>query len=231
MNSGLMTIDDFPSATAPALVDHFSSRGIPVILFAVGEYLEARYEHGLYALRKGLIVGNHSYSHRSFSGMPVEEAMEDVLRCERLLDRLYRDAGVPRRYRPFRFPYGDKGGENSAALQRFLREQGFHRVDDAGIDYPWWHHNGLEAEIDAFWTFDFREYALYQEPGLTQDYVWQRMYDPDPEQGAALFGPGDRPILLMHDHAETEDVLPGYYRLITEHLLENGFVFETPVYL
>lgn len=231
MNSGVMTIDDFPSANAPALVDYFSGMRIPVIFFATGENLQAHYEHGLYALKKGMIVGNHSWSHPGFSSLTLEEGISEIGRCERLLDRLYRDAGMPRRYRPFRFPYGDKGGENRAALQQYLRERGFHRVDDAGIGYPWWRQEGMAEEIDAFWTFDFREYALYQEPGLTKDYVWQRMHNPAPAQGAALFAPGNRHILLMHDHAETEAVLPGYYRLFTEHLLKNGFVFEKPAFL
>ena len=231
MNSGLLTIDDFPSANAPALVDYFSGIGIRVIFFATGENLEAHYAHGLYALRKGMLVGNHSWSHPGFSSLTLEEGIAEIERCERILDRLYRDAGVPRLYRPFRFPYGDKGGENRAALQQYLREHGFNRVADAHIRYSWWHHNGLEEEIDTFWTFDFREYALYQEPGLMRDYVWQRMHDPAPAQGAALFGPDNRHILLMHDHAETEAVLPGYYRMFTEHLLENGFVFDAPSFV
>ena len=34
----------------------------------------------------------------------------------------------------------------------------------------------------------------------------------------------------MHAHDETEKFLPKYYELFIGHLLEKGFVFETPIY-
>ena len=44
---------------------------------------------------------------------------------EEVLNRLYQDASVPRLYRPFRFPYGDKGGENRDEIQKYLKKNGF----------------------------------------------------------------------------------------------------------
>ena len=231
MNSGLMTIDDFPSANSPAMVDYFRSKGISVVFFGTGENIEHHFEEAVYAVKNGMIVGNHSYSHKAFSSLTLQEAIDDIRRCEQVLNRLYRDAGVTRVYRPFRFPYGDKGGANRAALQQFLRAEGFHKVDDTRLAYPWWREAGLQEDVDTLWTFDFTEYMLCREGGMTVEQIWQKMHDMNPALGAALFGPGNRHILLMHDHAATEAVLPGYYRLLTEYLLENGFVFAEPAFL
>ena len=69
-----------------------------------------------YAIKNGVIVGNHSYSHPHFSALDMAECTAEIHQCECLLDQLYREAGIRRLCRPFRFPYGDKGGKNKAAL-------------------------------------------------------------------------------------------------------------------
>ena len=72
MNTVLLTIDDVSSRNTPAIVDELCSRGITAIMFAVGMNIERFYDEALYAVRKGMIIGNHSYSHPSFSAMSVE---------------------------------------------------------------------------------------------------------------------------------------------------------------
>ena len=57
------------------------------------------------------------------------------------------------------------------------------------------------------------------------------MHDEKPEQGAVLFAQGGRHILLLHAHDETEQMLPEYYRLFIDHLLEHGVVFDDPKFL
>lgn len=231
MYSGILTIDDMASENTPKIVDYLKQKGIKPILFAVGGNVERYYDEAVYAVKNGMIVGNHSYSHPAFSSLSLHDCIDEIEKCERVLDRLYRDSGVERIYRPFRFPYGDKGGEKKDALQSYLRENGFHKVADTQIPYPWWKENRLDADIDTFWTFDFEEYVIRPGSGYTKDFVWNKMHDEHPNSGAVLFAEGHRHLLLMHDHAETEQMLPGYYRLFVEHLLENGFVFEEPVFL
>lgn len=230
MNTALLTIDDFSSKNTPAIVDYLKEKGIRPIFFAAGQNVERYYEEALYAVRNGAIVGNHSYSHPAFSSLSVEACVEEIENCERVLDRLYRDSGAERAFRPFRFPYGDKGGEHKAALQKYLKEKGFHKVDDTHIPYPWWKENGLDRDIDTFWTFDFAEYNIRPGSGFTKESVWERMHDAKPETGAALFGENSRHILLLHAHDETEEMLPEYYKLFIEHLLENGVTFEEPAF-
>lgn len=230
MNTATLTIDDFSSKNTPAIVDYLQEKGIKPIFFATGQNVEHYYEEALYAVRKGMIVGNHSYSHPAFSSLSLEECIREIENCESVLDRLYRDGGAKRRFRPFRFPYGDKGGENKAALQKYLKEQGFHKVEDTHLSYPWWKENGLDRDIDTFWTFDFAEYNMHLNPDFTKESVWKRMYDDKPENGAALFGKNNRHILLLHAHDETEEILPEYYKLFMEELLKNGVTFDEPAF-
>lgn len=231
MNTALLTIDDLSSKNTPALVDYLTEKGIPAIFFAVGMNVEKYYDEALYAVKKGFIVGNHSYSHPGFSSLSMDESIADIEKCETVLNRLYRDAAVTRQYRPFRFPYGDKGGENKAALQQYLIEQHFDKVDDTHLPYPWWQESGLSRDIDTLWTFDFEEYRLHHEPTFTKTSVYEKMHNPNPPSGAALYGENHRHILLLHDHDETEARLPRYYQLFLDELLNNGITFDTPKFI
>lgn len=230
MNTALLTIDDFSSRNTPAMVDYLCKKNIKAIFFATGQNVEKFYDEALYAIKKRMIVGNHSYSHPSFSSLTLQECVEEIEKCERVLDKLYQDSGMERIYRPFRFPYGHKGGENKDALQKYLLEHGFHKVDDTHITYDWWKENNLHTDIDTFWTFDFEEYVIRPGSGYTKEFVWNKMHDNHPKSGAVLFAENHRHIILLHAHDETEEMLPEYYKLFIDHLLENGLQFEEPIF-
>lgn len=231
MNSGILTIDDIASKNTPAIVDYLNEKGIPAILFAVGQNVERYYENALYAVKNGMIVGNHSYSHPDFSTLSFEECMEEIEKCELVLNKLYQDAGVERKYRPFRFPYGNKGGENKDAIQQFLKERAFDKVSDKEIIYPWWSENDLDKEIDTFWTFDFAEYDIRPGSNCTKETIFERMHDQNPKSGAVLFAENNKHLILLHAHDETEEMLPEYYKLFLDHLLEKGFIFDEPSFI
>lgn len=231
MNSALLTIDDFSSKNTPQIVDCLKEKSIKAIFFAIGMNVERYYEEAIYAVKNGMIVGNHSYSHPAFSSLTLQECIDEIEKCERVLDKLYKESGVERIYKPFRFPYGNKGGENKDALQKYFQENSFHKVDDTHITYSWWKENNLDTDIDTFWTFDFEEYVIRPGSGFTKEFVWNKMHDTNPKLGAVLFAENNRHIILMHDHDETEQILPGYYKLFIEHLLEHGLVFDEPRFL
>jgi len=231
MNTALLTIDDFSSKNTPAIVDYLKEKGIKVIFFAEGQRVEQNYEEAMYAIKNGVIVGNHSYSHPAFSSISVEEGIAEIEKCEKILDKLYADCGVERVWRPFRFPYGDKGGANKEALQKYLKKNGFHKVDDTQLTYPWWKEFGLSEDIDTFWSFDFGEYMIRPGSDFTMESVWDRMHDKNPKSGAVLFEENNHHIILLHAHDETEALVPEYYKQFIEHLLENGLVFDEPKFL
>jgi len=231
MSRGLMTIDDIPSRNTPAIVDYLKANGICAVMFATGKNIERYYEEALYAVRNGMIVGNHSYSHPAFSSLSLDACKEEIEKCEAILDQLYRDSGVKRVYRPFRFPYGNKGGENKAALQQYFRQKQFDKVDDSRIPYSWWRELEMDQDIDTLWTFDFEEYRMRPEGDFTEESVWKKIRDENPQAGAALFGENNWHMILMHAHDETEKVLPEYYKRFLGYLLERGFIFDTPRFI
>ena len=231
MIRALLTIDDVPSKNTPAIVDYLNEKGIQAIMFAVGKRLEAQPEPAVYALRHGMILGNHSYSHPGFSALDMKKCIEEIETCEKVLDGIYRAAGVERKYRPFRFPYGDKGGNNKPELQKYLAGKGFHKVKDTQIAFPWWKEKGLDSDIDTFWTFDFMEYRIRPGSGFTLEDVWKRVHDGNPASGGALLSENSNHLLLLHAHDETEAMVPEYYRLFIDRLLANGVVFDKPEFV
>ena len=94
MNSALLTIDDFSSKNTPEIVDYLNEKGIKAIFFATGQNVEQYYEEALYAVKNGMVVGNHSYSHPAFSTLSVEECIREMEKCENILAQLYQDAGM-----------------------------------------------------------------------------------------------------------------------------------------
>ena len=101
-------------------------------------------------------------------------------------------------------------------------------MKDTKIPFPWWKEQGLHRDIDTFWTFDFMEYRIRPDSGFTMEDVWKRVYDPDPQYGAPMLKDGAAHMILLHAHDETEEMVPGYYRLLIDRLLEQGVQFEKP---
>jgi peptidoglycan/xylan/chitin deacetylase (PgdA/CDA1 family) len=231
MNTVLLTIDDVPSRNTPVIVDELCARNITAIMFAVGMNVERFYDEAVYAVRKGMIVGNHSYSHAAFSAITFEACIAEIEKCEAILERVYQDAGVERKHRPFRFPYGDKGGANKAALQNYLAQKRFDKVEDRHLPYKWWRENRLDRDIDTLWTFDCEEYRTQNDETFTRDSVWEKMNDANPKLGAALYGENQRHILLMHAFDETEAVWPGYCRELLDELQRRGVTFDPPAFI
>ena len=231
MIKAVLTIDDIASKNTPAIVDYLQEKGIPAIMFAWGENVLKHYEEAVYALQHGVIVGNHSFSHPHFSEISFEECIAEIEKCEDILEKLYKDAGVDRRFRPFRFPYGDKGGDKKDAIQKYLSENGFNKVDDTKISFEWWKEAGMDKDIDTFWTFDFMEYCIRPGSTFTKDDVMNRIHDMSDAPGAGLLKDGGYHFIIIHAHDETEELLPGYYRMFLDHVTKNGVEFVKPEFI
>ncbi|MCR4834543.1 MAG: polysaccharide deacetylase family protein [Butyrivibrio sp.] len=231
MIKALLTIDDVSSKNTPAIVDYLCDKKIPAIMFAVGQWVLNNPDEMIYALQHGFVIGNHSYSHPSFSDLTQDEWKREIDENEKVLNYFYSKAGVERKYRPFRFPYGDKGGVNKVDIQNYLREQGFNKVKDDQLGYSWWKEKGLDKDIDTFWTFDFAEYNIRDGSRFTLDDVMKRIYDREPVSGATLLKENSDHILLLHAHEETDALVPGYYKIFIEELLKNGVTFVKPEFI
>ena len=104
-----LTIDDSPSKDFRSNLDYLIEHNIPAVFFCIGERMEAGWEDLKYAISKGYLIGNHSYSHPHFSDLDLESAKQEIQKTDALIERLYQEAGQPDYDRLFRFPYGDKG--------------------------------------------------------------------------------------------------------------------------
>lgn len=105
----ILTIDDSPSERTVDLVDFLVREEIPAILFVRGARMEENPESVLYALKKGMVLGNHTYSHRRASEMGFEAFVADIEKTERLIEDAYRRTDIVRPGKYFRFPHLDRG--------------------------------------------------------------------------------------------------------------------------
>lgn len=231
-SKAVLTIDDIASKNTIAIVDFLKEQGIEAVMFAVGENVLKYEKETVYAIRNGMIVGNHSFSHPGFSDLTLEEAKEEILRMEDILDALYQEAGVKRPYKVFRFPYGDKGyGENRKELQKFLRHMGFVKLQDSQVTEPSYCDGENKEEIDTFWSYDFAEYWMHGVSEWTFDKILKRITDTEENGGIDLFKDQSHQILLLHAHDESEAIEPEYYKKLLKHCMEHGMQFEAPEFV
>jgi len=109
MPEALLTIDDSPSSQTGALTSFLKSRNISAILFCRGDNLEKNPDAAAQAVLDGFVLGNHAYSHTRFSTLTFEQGVEEIRKTETLINDVYKDAGVERPAKYFRFPHMDRG--------------------------------------------------------------------------------------------------------------------------
>ncbi len=231
MSKAYLTIDDVTTVNTPNIIDYLSEKGITPILFSVGQQIEAHRDEALYALKMGAIIGNHSYSHPHFSELTLSECFSEIAKQEDILNELYQAAGVERKYKLIRFPYGDKGGKNKDDLQNYLKKNQFCRMDDSYIKFDWYKENALDVDVDVLWTFDFCEYMLQDNNGYTYESILHRIHDINPPTGGVLLDINSCHIILIHDHVETEKVMPNYFEKIIDYIIASGVEFLHPQFI
>lgn len=231
MIKAYLTMDDITSNNTRAIIDYFCEKGIQAVLFAWGERFSENYDSAIYALQKGMIIGNHSFTHPHFSELSLDEGIAEIEKCEEVLEKLYKDAGVVRKYRPFRFPYGDKGGENKAAYQEYLKSHGFDKLDDRKILDSYWAEHDLDKDIDTYWTFDFAEYNIRNGSDFTKDDVMKRIDEFFKAIEDGTVNKDTNHFLLIHAHDETEELVPEYYKIFLDEVINRGVSFEKPMFI
>jgi len=223
-----LTIDDGPSRYAKRKIDYLVSKEMPAIWFCRGDNLEKRPELGIYLIKHGFILGNHTYNHPHFSKLPLEECLEQIKKTDEMIDNLYKQAGIKRPAKVFRFSYGDKGGgDNFQSLQDFLKKSGYSQPKFKGINYKWFDDAGLLKDVDVYWTYDVMEWAiggLYVRYIKTPKDVFKRMEENVPEGGRGLNFQGSNEIILLHDHIRTTKL----FFKIMDKLIGKKLTFRLP---
>ena len=97
-----LTFDDGPDPHhTPAILDLLRAHGARATFFLVGELIDRHPEIVRRIVEEGHELGNHSWSHPSMSGMPIEAQMEEIARTDARLE-----AFDSRSRHPFRPPFG-----------------------------------------------------------------------------------------------------------------------------
>jgi peptidoglycan/xylan/chitin deacetylase (PgdA/CDA1 family) len=132
-----LVIDDGPTDDTRELMDVLERDGHRAVFFVLGHSIAGREEILVDALRRGFVLGNHSFDHPRFSEIGLDEARDQIVRTDALIGDIHRRARIPRRGKWFRFPYLDTGKENGKAqfegLQALLAELDFVRPDGVGL--------------------------------------------------------------------------------------------------
>jgi len=239
-----LTIDDGPSEDMRMKVDYLYSKKIPAVWFCQGNFLEKRPELAVYAIKKGFIIGNHSYNHPYFSQIKLDECFVQILKTDKIINHIYHRAGIKRSVKFFRFPCGDKGGMKHAdvfsgysnsgqarkdRIQEYLKQLGYSQPSFKNITYKYYRKAGLLSDVDWHWTYDVMEWGIYFRPhpfGINSlGKVFARMEENKPEGCRGLNDSKSAEIILLHDFSQSSDILIP----IVERLLAKGIEFKSPL--
>lgn len=216
MKKVFLTIDDAPSEDFVKKVDFLKENKISAIFFCLGKLMKKNENKLVYAIKKGFILGNHSFSHKDFSKISIKEAKEQIKKTDEMIEKIYKKAKTKRNHKFFRFPYGNKGGKNKEIIQKILKELGYKQPNFKGIKYDYWKEFDLDKDLDTFWTFDIEEYNL----GWKE--IIKKINEKNPKIGGSLVDEKSKDILLMHDHKQTTEL----FFSIVEKLKKKGIKFE-----
>jgi peptidoglycan/xylan/chitin deacetylase (PgdA/CDA1 family) len=245
-----LTIDDSPSEDMQKKVDFLYEKQIPAVWFCIGNLIRKRPQPVIDAIRKGFIIGNHSFSHPHFSDLTMEQAFEEIRMTDWWVDKMYEEAGVSRNYKFFRFPYGDKGDLRRGKVFESLTEKGrirkqiiqavlyyygYSQPAFNEVSYQYMKNNSLLSDIDWHWTYDIMEWATFEKKptfGVKNlEAVLNRLNEKKPadcrgkiypEEPRSINEGTSSEIILLHDHEQTTPI----FQNIISRLEEKKVVFQ-----
>lgn len=244
-----LTIDDFPSQASRDQMKFLKYHQIQAVYFCVGNALEQEIDLGIEALRNGFILANHSYHHKPYSSLSLDDCLMDIRKCDMILQQVYDIAGLEWKQKYFRFPYGDRSDGNrgrifrknwlgflharkSSAVQEHLAKLRYSSCDLPGITYAY-HSRHIRNALDWHWTLDALEWCLKTPQGMfgytTVDQLKNRLLASSPfdcrgrvpEKEYGLPYQDSNEILLMHDH---DNSIERFTQLI-QTILRHGYEF------
>ncbi len=157
MKKIILTFDDGPSTKFEQLLNYLIKNNHKAIFFILGNQINKKNEKFLIkAIKKGFLIGNHSYSHPNFSKIPIEEVKREILKTNGIIENLYKKSKKKRSFKIFRFPFGNNGGNKKNNIQKFLKELGYKN--------PYYKTYSLimkkyRTKIDLFWHLDPKDWS------------------------------------------------------------------------
>ncbi len=188
-----LTFDDGPLDSTPGILDRLGERGQKATFFVLGRNLaNPRYrESAIRTLQEGHDIGNHSYSHPSFSHIGAGQVESEIRRTHELIEELVQDAGVDptRQNLFFRFPYGDEGyGSSYRAARKVLSRLGYRIASWTRDTHDW------QMEMGGWWRQPWRVLSILNQAQAND-------------------------VVLMHDRNRTARILPSAIGVLTRRSL------------
>lgn len=232
MPKAYLTIDDSPSDETEKLVDYLAQKNIPAILFVRGALMEQNPSAIEYAIKNGLIIGNHSYAHKPAGEMEPQEWADDLELCDHLIEAAYRRCDVKRPAKYYRFPYIDRGdgkkieqidneqiieNEKTKVLQDYLHKEGFRQPFKLmPSTYP-------GRVDDCLYTYTARDWMLNDKHRGKHDIKTREDLISRAANDESLKS-GKRHVLLLHDQ---DGMVDDAIALIDYMIEELDFEFQT----
>jgi len=142
-----LTIDDGPGKYTQPILDNL--KGNHAVFYILGNSLNTK--SGLNSAEeivlRGNILGNHSHSHPVFSRILIDKIKWEIEETDNLIERIYKNTGIKRPIKLFRYPYGNNGNPNNRnQIKNFL--------------------NSLDYKIQ-FWDIDTLDWRYYSKNPLS----------------------------------------------------------------
>lgn len=238
MASCYLTIDDSPSSYTEEMVDYLSKKGIPALLFVRGDLLDKKPGPIIHAIQKGFVIGNHSYTHKPYGTMTVDECIADIEKCDALINEAYHKAGVLRTAKYFRFPYLDRGNgdrierhfesvtdininsdEKVCSLQNYLGKEGYVQPFPE-CNHPVYQNTSIANARDCLMTFTSFDWMLTERHRGKWDYKTiddlKNRIDSDTNLKSCSGN-----IMIFHDQQETFET----FKTLIDHMIDSGYDF------
>src|SRR5689334_23154277 len=106
MSRLVLTFDDGPGPSTPALLDVLAAAKVRATFFVLGSNLEQRRDVAIRAAREGHELGNHTFSHARPDAIDHATFAAEVARTDELIADVLREAGVTASVPRVRLPYG-----------------------------------------------------------------------------------------------------------------------------
>ena len=231
-----LTIDDGPTEDMKEKINFLDSKGIKAIWFCQGRELEKFPDQAIYAIKKGHIIGSHSYDHPNFSEIDLEEAKNQIEKTDKIIDDLYSQAGISRPIKVFRFPFLNNGSkdeyqetdwnnEHVKAIQKILADLGYKQPKFENINYKWFKKAGFDKCLNVDCSYDSFDWCLEEGEEMFGYYdlptVLARIDEDVTEGGRGLNNPSSNEIIMMHSWIQIDA-----FKALINKILDKNIKFQ-----
>jgi len=237
MVSCYLTIDDSPSNHTDEMLDFLIARDISALLFVRGDLISKNPNPIINAIKRGFIIGNHSYSHTAYGDLSYKECIADIEKCELEIEKCYHSANIERHGKYFRFPYLDRGNgdrierhfetvndidinsdDKVKKLQSYLNENNFKQP--FLTNHPLYDNKSIANSCDCLMTFTSYDWML------TNRHIGQWDYKSVDDlkiriDNDDLLNNSDGNIMIFHDQTETLET----FKSLIDHMVLKDYEF------